>query len=124
MIINSHKKISAQSPVNTKVQEEKADKDQVIKSGNQIDSEIARADQLKNMQHKSTLGDNIKELIGGLVDGTSKPGTIGAVIGGVALGGAVVAFGGGALIALGAGAVGFVAGGIAGLWYDLSHHLM
>ncbi len=123
MEITSGKYVSAQHmPAGKSVRKEEHSKDGVVLGSSLKDSELLKGDQLKQMK-SSGLGANIGEFVGGIFSGTSPAGTAGAVIGTAGLAGASILLGAPALVAVGAGAVGFVAGGMAGLCYDLSHHM-
>lgn len=123
MEITSGKYVSPhQMPTGKGVKGQEQNKDGVALGSSLKDSELLKGDQLKQMK-SSGLGENIGEFVGGIVSGISPLGTAGAVIGTAGLAAGSIALGAPALVAVGAGAVGFVAGGMAGLWFDLSHHL-
>jgi hypothetical protein len=109
-------------PAGKGIREQEQNKDGVSLGSSLKDSELLKGDQLKQMK-SSGLGANIGEFVGGIVSGTSPAGTAGAVIGTAGLVAGSLLLGAPALVAVGAGAVGFVAGGMAGLCFDLSHHL-
>jgi hypothetical protein len=123
-------KITSQTQLNTnptgikKQDKESGQKPDMVDLGtNQQDTELSRANQIKQMK-RSGLGENIAEFVGGIVSGTSPAGTIGAVVGTASLVAGSLFLGAPALLAAGAGAIGFVVGGMAGLCYDITHHLM
>jgi len=123
MEITSSKHVSPlQMPAGKGIREQEQNKDGVSLGSSLKDSELLKGDQLKQMK-SSGLGANIGEFVGGIVSGTSPAGTAGAVIGTAGLVAGSLLLGAPALVAVGAGAVGFVAGGMAGLCFDLSHHL-
>jgi len=123
MEITSSKHVSLhQMPTGKGVREQEKNKDGVSFGSSLKDSELLKGDQLKQMK-SSGLGENIGEFVGGILSGTSPAGSIGAMVGIVGLTAGSLALGAPALVAVGAGAVGFVAGGMAGLCFDLSHHL-
>jgi len=116
--INSYVSVSKHAKFDVPVNTEK-----VEIFGWQTDSEMQKAGELRKMHEKSSLWDNFKEVVGGLAcGGVSKIGTVSAVLGAAAAGGAAVAFGAGAIVAIGAGAVGFVVAGYTGVLIDFMKH--